>query len=242
MRLSLTGAFLCAAVTFNTGAALALVPQIRADRSLVVASTNAQRFALGLPPLPPRRLTASPRLVAPRAGSSPLPPVTITCLIALRRQSDNALFGYLNKAQAARYPLSLRSRDLPVGAAVGTFQIPGGAPSASGLLVNLENPGLIIGGATPGHVTPDYMAPTSNYFANLAAIDPTLVLPPGYAYQQSILWSFDVASRALSPSWLNPDGTVVPLYIDVPTGAFIRFTAKTTPIMSTDTRVRFECA
>ncbi|KAK7058075.1 hypothetical protein R3P38DRAFT_1193154 [Favolaschia claudopus] len=224
-------ALIFGALGFSTNAIAP--PKIRADQSPAVALTNAERFALGLPPLPPRR-PATPRQVAPRSGSSPLPLITYTCLIALRQTSNNQILGYIRPVTTSGSQLNLQSS--AVNALVGTFKIPIGVTSQSGLLVYDTSTGFVLVGRSIIPVIQQIMSPSLNDYVILASLD----LAYETSYFESAIWSYDVGSKILTPQWVNPDGAVINLNADVFAGGYIRLTGSLV-VPSNVKRVRFEC-
>ncbi|KAK7033736.1 hypothetical protein R3P38DRAFT_2914620 [Favolaschia claudopus] len=176
-------------------------PKIRADQSPAVAVTNAERFALGLPPLPPRR-PATPRQVAPRSGSSPVPLITYTCLIGVRQTSNNQFMGHLTPATSRN---AIRLQTSAVNALVSTFKIPIGATSQSGMLVYDTSNGLVLAGLSTSSTNP-LMWPTLYNYVTLSSLEPPSDTPPSYTngYFESAIWSYDVATQILTPQWVNP--------------------------------------
>ncbi|KAK7058078.1 hypothetical protein R3P38DRAFT_2844282 [Favolaschia claudopus] len=172
-------------------------PKIRADQSPAVALTNAERFALGLPPLPPRRRI-------------------YTCLIGLRQTSNNQFMGYLTPATSRN---AIRLQTSAVNALVSTFKIPIGVTSQSGMLVYDTSNGLVLAGLATSSTNPLMWTTLYNY-VTLSSLEPPSDTPPSYTngYFESAIWSYDIGTQILTPQWVNPAGAptaVINLNADV---------------------------
>ncbi|KAK7013750.1 hypothetical protein R3P38DRAFT_3206311 [Favolaschia claudopus] len=257
-------ALLFGTLGFSTNAIADSPLRIRADQSAAVAVTNAERFALGLPPLPPRRrmyrlspssfqlhispIAPTPRQIAPRSGSSPVPSITqvsplrkYTCLIAVRQINNNVFLGYLTPATSGQ---AVKLQTSVVNAVVGTFKMPIGVASPGGMLVYDTSNGLVLAGLSAFNVNVNKpMSAASINYVTLSSVDPPSDTPPTFeqGYFQSAIWSYNVVTRILSPQWINPDGTVINLNIDVYSFSDLHLTARSVLALGVR-RVRFECA
>ncbi|KAJ7461212.1 hypothetical protein FB451DRAFT_490584 [Mycena latifolia] len=177
--------------------------------------TNAKRFALGLPPLKPRR-----RGSAARAASSPLPPVTQTCNI-FAKGTDGTDYGYISpvwngfgeygtfqSAQAgalevsfssspdSRSQLGLTATNGPSAGVPFFGAISGFASSSDDFGAGSPNYAYLggttqtAGGATPSSGTNSFTTATG--------------IPENF---ESAIWSYDFATQALSAQWINTDGS-----------------------------------
>ncbi|KAK7058094.1 hypothetical protein R3P38DRAFT_3169607 [Favolaschia claudopus] len=168
---------------------------------------------------------ATPRQVAPRSGSSPIPLLTYPCLIGVRQINNNQFMGYLTPA-TSRNAITVQTS--AVNALVGAFKIPVGVTSQSGMLVYDMSSGLVLGGLS----TTSAHQPMSNglsTYVTLTSLDPPSDTPPTYTngFFEWAIWSYNVGIQILTPQWVNPDGTMINLNVDVmPNGVIIRLTGR----------------
>ncbi|KAG8777254.1 hypothetical protein FRC12_000478 [Ceratobasidium sp. 428] len=202
-------------------------------------NTNAKRFAMHLPPLAPKaHRRGSPRAAlthptrtrgrsAPRAQTSPTPPVSEKCFI-LATRTDGTNYGYVSALwnDFGEYYAFLPDQ---TGALLASFSYSSNAPSQLALTAD-NGPdsaypyvGAIDGygsdadnnigsgrsdyaylggttGWTPGAsaVTPEDGSTPKNSFTDRTGI------PEGF---QTSIWTFDPATRGLYPQWVNSDGS-----------------------------------
>ncbi|KAH9169448.1 hypothetical protein EDB89DRAFT_1472168 [Lactarius sanguifluus] len=151
--------------------------------------TNAQRFARGLPPLPPVR--RSPTESAMRRQVSP-PPVSTTGRLEVRQADSGAVLGYVAN-DPSRGPVGLNLNTDP-------------NPAYTDLDVKFSDSELL--SQNPAFKTPYYIGGSGKEALspqNTNTIKFINVHPGPYA----AIWSLETTSGALSATWTNPDGTKV---------------------------------
>ncbi|KAF8343116.1 uncharacterized protein EI90DRAFT_3115604 [Cantharellus anzutake] len=186
------------------------------DRVTPPKLTNAQRFACGLPPLPPKRLWVSPTRRDPVPSS-----VNYRAAIQVIRQDDGALLGYISRTSQGRERHKY-VEDVTDALIVG-FTLTAGATSATGIDLITENsdiPNYVYLGLVQGSDDTDSVLQSGSYqYVYLANTNPTPANSPpqtvGNSYTQatgvsrtseSAVWSVNVVALSLVPIWTNPDG------------------------------------
>jgi len=192
-------------------------------------NTNAKRFAMKLPPLSPRthhpQRAAPHRLgsrvqAAPRAQTSPLPPVNQKCFILVK--SATQTFGYLSSTfnDYGEYGLVLSD---PSGLALQVaFSYSPDSPSQLDLTaVNGQAPSFpFLGGVIGFASTSDNFGIGSYNYAYVAGTGQT---PPGSrpVFQdstfgtatgvptdsESAIWVYNPTTQAITAQWINTDGS-----------------------------------
>ncbi|KAH8978005.1 hypothetical protein EDB86DRAFT_991792 [Lactarius hatsudake] len=148
--------------------------------------TNGQRFARGLPPLPPIR--RSPTETAHRRQVSPPPNPSVVGRLEVRYASDNTRLGYV--ANDASYG--------PIGLNLDT----GHNPAIPDLVVEFS-------GSTLLAQNPEFDAPY--YIGGYGALPlspqtlNTIEFINVDTGPDAAIWSLDLTSGALNATWTNPD-------------------------------------
>ncbi|KAF8343117.1 uncharacterized protein EI90DRAFT_3150097 [Cantharellus anzutake] len=187
------------------------------DRVASAKLTNAQRFARGLPPLPPKRLGVSPTRRDPVPSS-----VNYRAAIQVIQQDNSAVLGYISKnsLNQAQYAYD---NDV-ANALIVDFTLTGGATSATGIDLTTENsdmPNYVYLGLVQGRDDTDSVLQSGSYqYVYIANTNPTPASSPpqtvGNSYtlatglsrtSESAVWSVDVVALSLAPVWTNPSGT-----------------------------------
>ncbi|KAG8942476.1 hypothetical protein FRC04_003644 [Tulasnella sp. 424] len=185
------------------------------------ASTNAERFARGLPPKKPKLIAGSP--VRRDSQPSSLPPVTRAGIIEVHNAANDALLGYISKnlvnggAQFGYDPAI-------ANALLVSFQTPAGAtgtvPTMDITAVN-SNPSWPLLGLVQGRDdTSSDIAAGSYQYLYLGGIsnpgtqpnDPPTLITNSYFIgaprtAESAVWSFNTADNTLSLQWVNTDSS-----------------------------------
>ncbi|KAH8989450.1 hypothetical protein EDB92DRAFT_1947404 [Lactarius akahatsu] len=152
--------------------------------------TNSQRFARGLPPLPPVR--RSPTESAMRRQVSPPPVSSTTGRLEVRQADGGAVLGYVAN-DPSRGPVGLNlNTDLN--------------PAYTDLDVTFSGSDLL--SQDPAFETPYYIGGLGKN-----ALSPqntnTIKFINVHAGPYAAIWSLDTTSGALNATWTNPDGTEV---------------------------------
>ncbi|KAI9440893.1 hypothetical protein H4582DRAFT_1939900 [Lactarius indigo] len=152
--------------------------------------TNAQRFARGLPPLPPAR--RSPTETAKRRQVSQPPSSSTTGRLEVRWAVDGTVLGHV-------------SND-PIRGPIGLNVVSGPNPATGDLIVEFSGSSLLAQGplfAAPyyiGGYGPDLLSPQNTNAIQFFNVD----IGPN-----AEIWSLDTTSGALNATWTNPDNTKV---------------------------------
>jgi len=193
-------------------------PTVTVDLVERAPVTNAERFARGLPPNPPKRKhrghhgpsrthTCSP---------SPLPPVTYHGVIQVF--SGDVSLGYV--AEDPNYWTPLLTPDILSAWAV-SFSLPSGATSGSTLDLAIAGTYPLLGVVVGRDSTSSDFAPGSfnyGYVAKITNPTPPNSVPlsgPGFfvdstgldKQSETAIWSVDLLTGALSVQWVNTDST-----------------------------------
>lgn len=195
----------------------------------VELDTNAKRFARGLPPLPPSKSRRNKGSPVRRTGASPLPPVTCTScsgVIRVYNRDTGSPLGYVSKigsggatAQTYQYQTDQDINTLRVH-----FTLPSGT---TGTVSNLDivtdnsilpnaNAAKYLGftmwddytvkdGTGPGFV---FMAGTSQTPAGSPPQSGANTWVGSAAKVESAVWTVDVSTWSLKPTWVNPDNSI----------------------------------
>ncbi|KAG8776720.1 hypothetical protein FRC12_000765 [Ceratobasidium sp. 428] len=201
-------------------------------------NTNAKRFAMHLPPLAPKahrrtRPTRTRGRSAPRAQTSPTPPVSEKCYI-LATRTDGTNYGYVSalwndfgeyyaflpdqtgalsvsfsRPQDNPSQLALTADNGPDSAYPYFGAIDGYGSDADNNMGSSRSDYAYLGGTTgwtPGAsaVTPEDGSTPKNSFTDRTGI------PEGF---QTSIWTFDPATRDLYPQWVNSDGSQPTTYV-----------------------------
>ncbi|KAJ7807348.1 hypothetical protein B0H14DRAFT_3764722 [Mycena olivaceomarginata] len=176
--------------------------------------TNAQRFALGLPPLPPHRRDPN---AAPGAATSPLPPLVIRCNIMGTAQ-DGTVLGFISPFWEGGMGQYGTFQPLPLGALEVSFPFSPDSPGRINLKAkNSPDPTYPFFGGVVG-----VQSSNSNIgreSSNYIALAGTVETPPGatpdanfdnsYVHGQAVesaIWSYDPLTQILAPDWINTNG------------------------------------
>ncbi|KAJ7835133.1 hypothetical protein B0H14DRAFT_2514511 [Mycena olivaceomarginata] len=181
-------------------------------------ATNARRFSLGLPPLAPRHHRVG---VAARAVSSPVPPTTQTCNIAV--QSYDQTFGYLSATWNGFGEYGQFQAD-QAGSLEVTFSYTPDSPSQLNFVAtNSPSPTYPYFGAISGFASEsdDFGSGSYNYAylggtASTPAGSPPVSTNSGDNNSfsaatgipetiESAIWSYDPATQAITAQWINTD-------------------------------------
>ncbi|KAJ7916055.1 hypothetical protein B0H13DRAFT_1998796 [Mycena leptocephala] len=177
-------------------------------------TTNAKRFAMGLPPLPARRGTSAPRAVA-----SPLPPVMVTQTCNILVQSTDSPPS-LSKFISTAKDNSVRAHGVlqtdQAGSLEVTFTYNSNDPTALDIVMTngpdagTEYPSL---GAWQDYFGDTDLSSSTHDRAIIAGI-PHIPAGPatngpstlGYnTYEEGTFWAYNPASHQITAQWINTD-------------------------------------
>jgi len=194
-------------------------PTVNVDVVERAPSTNAERFARGLPPAPPRRRHNHHGPSRTRTCSpSPLPPVTYRGVIQVLAAADNSVLGFI--ADDPNYWTPLLTPD-QASALVVSFTLPNGATSGSTLDLTAMVKTFSLLGVTEGRdsTSPDFAAGSFNYgyIGGTTHTNPNATPQSVSSYfadtsglakpSESAIWSIDLTTGALTVQWVNSDGS-----------------------------------
>ncbi|CAE6437327.1 unnamed protein product [Rhizoctonia solani] len=202
------------------------------------ATTNAKRFAQGLPPLNPRRRNPNRGvhhgvahakgtrvITAPRSETSPAPPTSIKCNILVKNADSGEALGYVSSQwnSFAEYGPLQETQDADALEIESNYS--SDSPKQLNFIaINGKSSAYPYFGASVGFASTD---------ENVGEDDPDYLLltgntqtPPGStpSYEasnsfsetssipvasESAIWSYDSATGALTAWWVNTDGTSV---------------------------------
>jgi hypothetical protein len=196
------------------------VPTIT-DRAIDV-STNAERFARGLPPKKPKLVAGSP---VRRTQPSSVPPVSYRGYIQIKDKNSNVL-GYISK-NLGNSGAQFVSDPSIANALIVDFQLPAGATSGSTLDFTIENsnPSWPLLGMVQGRDDTDSNISTGSYQYLYVGGISTPGTDPNATPQsisnsyfigaprtaESAVWSIDLTSGAITAQWVNTDGSKPPI-------------------------------
>lgn len=208
-----------------------------------IPTTNAERFARGLPPLSPKsrrrhhaHLAATRVRSAPRSETSPGIPVLASCNI-LVSSTDGTPLGYVSPSwndygeygalQATQTGALVVSFSYPVNSPYQLTLVAMNSPSA-----NYPNFGAVAGYSADQN-EPKFGPGEYNY----AYIAGTLDTPVGAVPQkgsnsytsatgldamtESAIWTYDSATGAITAQWINPDGSAPATQVAIVSGVLI---------------------
>ncbi|KAF4610884.1 hypothetical protein D9613_006967 [Agrocybe pediades] len=193
--------------------------------STPVYETNAQRFARGLPPAPPKFMRdlalrkgriGTPVLRSRNPLTSPLPPVTLNGKLQIRSQSGTSMGNIRNWSGSGSISgLNFLGPDEDL--LVRLSYSPTYTSKLSILTTNPAFPApLYVGAAiSSSSVVSGFSSTTSNSmgFTNddltSAGAGPAKS-SAGDAYVESAIWSFDPSTHKLTAQWINADSTTPP--------------------------------
>ncbi|KAJ7328077.1 hypothetical protein DFH08DRAFT_1084649 [Mycena albidolilacea] len=183
-------------------------------------ATNARRFALGLPPLAPRRT----RVRAPRAQPSAVAPTQTSCNIAV--MSSNGTFGFINATwngfgeyglfqaeQAGSLEVTISSSGTTASELdLTATNSPDGTYPYFGALLGLASTSSDFGPASYAYLggitqTPAGSPPLSTGDSSFTAATGTS------AVIESAIWRYDPATQSISAQWINTDGSAPATHI-----------------------------
>ncbi|KAJ7896498.1 hypothetical protein B0H13DRAFT_1885117 [Mycena leptocephala] len=180
--------------------------------------TNAQRFAIGLPPLTPRRLGMQ---VWPRAVSSPLPPVTQTCIISVTG-IDGTDYGFVKPQWNGFGEYGVQATK--EGALEILFTYSPDSPNSINLqATNGQSAARPLMGAVSGFASTsnEFSAGSYNYAYVAGTTQTAAGAPPDSAAansftdatgipesSESAVWIYDPVTQALTAQWINTDGSM----------------------------------
>ncbi|KIM42992.1 hypothetical protein M413DRAFT_443809 [Hebeloma cylindrosporum] len=169
-----------------------------------VLTTNAARMRVGLGPIRPRSLDIPSRVKARTPKSSPLPPIT-NVRIKVRRQSDNACYGYLSKVKISEGPTLvtngtdvLKVKFTPTCEGEETFNI--AIDCATYPWLGFAGPNL-----NPKSATSATMVATKSTPPGSCPVRVGNALSSKYPNSESSVWSYDKITKRLSAQWINSD-------------------------------------
>ncbi|QRV93369.1 hypothetical protein RhiJN_21387 [Ceratobasidium sp. AG-Ba] len=208
-------------------------------------ATNAERFALGLTPLKPKSrrhrggphsgyLSGGTRVrSAPRAETSPLPPVSVTCNLVVK-DTDGLSLGYVSPTwnDYGEYGATQQS---PEGALSMTFSYPADSPSQLNMVAinspdsKYPNVGAVVGFSSdssdlkPGEFSYVYLTGTETIPSG-----PPQSANSAYRHAsgfddgaESAIWNYDPSSQSITPQWINTDGSTDTNYVALIDNVFI---------------------
>ncbi|KAH8995124.1 hypothetical protein EDB86DRAFT_3077922 [Lactarius hatsudake] len=150
--------------------------------------TNAQRFARGLPPLPPGVV----RIAAERRQVSPPPVSPTTGRLEVRKADGGALLGYVAN-DPTRGPVGLNLNNDP-------------NPAYTDLDVTFSGSDLVSKNAA--FKKPYYIGGSGKKTLSPQNTN-TIQFINVHAGPHAAIWSLDTTTGALNATWTNPDGTQV---------------------------------
>lgn len=198
--------------------------------------TNAKRFAMNLPPARPKAHRRRPHGVAPRGGSrvasapraatSPLPPVSAKCNIRATG-TDGKDFGFISPVwngfgEYGQFQTS------PDSALEVSFSYSPDSPSQIDMIAtNGPSATYPFFGAIDGFASTDDNFGPGNY--NYAYLGGTTQAPAGVPFTegdsafsaatgipediQTAIWSYDPKTQAITAQWINTDGSAPATHI-----------------------------
>ncbi|KAG9108580.1 hypothetical protein FRC07_008430 [Ceratobasidium sp. 392] len=218
--------------------------------AFVWANTNAKRFAAGLPPLAPRTNRRHPQSgppghlgtrvqAAPRAQTSPKPPVNQQCNIFTTYANGTAV-GFLSREWNVFGEYFTFVPAQGPGALLVRFTYSPDSPSQLDFTaVNAPNTTYPFFGGIVGFASDsDNFSPDSFNYAYLGGTTQTppgspAVPPEGGSANsfsdvtgipvsvKSSLWTYDPATQAITPQWINTDGSAPATFIEFVQGVII---------------------
>ncbi|KAG9099994.1 hypothetical protein FS749_016564 [Ceratobasidium sp. UAMH 11750] len=192
-------------------------------------TTNAKRFAMKLPPLAPRAPHRHPQRAAPhrlgsrvqaapRAQSSPSPPVTQQCNILVKSAAE--VFGFIAPMLNVFGEYGIFVPDQANALLVSFTYLPDSPSQLDFTAVNgLASAFPFVGGVVGFASTDDNFGPGSYNYAYIAG---TEQIPAGPAVlrdstfgtatgvptdSESAIWVYDPKTQAITPQWINTDGS-----------------------------------
>ncbi|KAF8603693.1 hypothetical protein BDV93DRAFT_523162 [Ceratobasidium sp. AG-I] len=190
--------------------------------------TNAKRFALNMPPARPKAHRRRPHGVAPRGGSrvgsapraasSPLPPVAAKCNI-LVKVSGGAQLGFVNRRLNSFGQLGTLQPSQNSDALQVAFSYPPDSPSQLDLTAtnSYSSAYTFVGAAVgyssdsndfaPGSPNYGYVTGTKQAAPGRAVMGDTMYslstgIPADY---ESAIWVYNPTTRAITAQWINAD-------------------------------------
>ncbi|KAG8953462.1 hypothetical protein FRC04_002304 [Tulasnella sp. 424] len=205
----------------------------RAVRSGAERTTNAQRLAMNLPPLKPKRLTA---ILKARTG------IVIPYLLPRKHlydkfnricnilvsDHDGMKLGYISPVlDNLGYYTIFQSQKTEAMEVTFSYSSDDRMPSELGLLVvNAPNSAYpYLGIATTSNIAPNLVSEDPVRYVNLVATSKTLAgstaksdltspAEDGEAETETAVWSYDPTTQELTPEWISiPDDSAYPAYI-----------------------------
>ncbi|TEB28040.1 hypothetical protein FA13DRAFT_1793898 [Coprinellus micaceus] len=181
--------------------------------------SNAERFAKGFPPNPPKRRHPSRRHVAARTTPSPGPTTSTTGRIKVT-DANGANLGYINKAYVSsgtkRFGITQSTSDaLLIAVTYDSFlaTVLAEVKMLNGPASTLPYLGFIPG---PANTAPerDLVSGSHNYVFIVGIAEPGTLrgssgsntVANSYStgvYAQSNVWTYNVAEKRLVPAWIN---------------------------------------
>ncbi|OCH87392.1 hypothetical protein OBBRIDRAFT_159752 [Obba rivulosa] len=165
--------------------------------------TNAQRLAVGLPPLPPKRRATGTRSVSASPSPSPRPPTTFTGHLEARSNNGTTV-GFVKNTAGGVDGIVPPSDPGTLEVSFSTTATPG-APPFSILATNPAfPPPFNVGGngtAALGSGSPDVVA--INHVGFTSPFSPPSIDAGG----ESSIWSYSTSTKEITAQWINPDGS-----------------------------------